>query len=135
MAPLFFALFVRKTEVNKLRNKKLERTLFLFLIYRFTFLIYAPFMIGLVWGITFFIGTIYWVVNSMANYGGIPIITSIIILILLALYLSLFPACFGLIVSKVLSSFATGLLFKILFVSSFWVALEYIRTNMITVGF
>ena len=136
MVPLFFALSGRKTEVNKLRNKKLKKSLFLFLISRFSFLISAPFLLGLVWGITFFMGTIYWVVNSMANYGGIPIITSIIILILLALYLSLFPACFGLAVSSTPSPFATGLLlFGIVFVSSFWVALEYIRTNMITVGF
>src|SRR3990167_6114228 len=71
MVPLFFALSGRKTEVNKLRNKKLERPLFLFLVSRFSFLISDPFLLGLVWGITFFIGTIYWVVNSMANYGGV----------------------------------------------------------------
>ena len=135
MVPLFFALSGRKTEVNKLRNKKLKKSLFLFLISRFSFLISAPFLLGLVWGIIFFMGTIYWVVNSMANYGGIPIATSVIILILLALYLSLFPALFGLAVSTVLSRTATGSLFRMLFISSFWVAIEYIRTNIITVGF
>lgn len=94
----------------------------------------SGFLLGLLWGFVFFIGTVYWVVNSMANYGGIPIFTSILILLLLVFYLSLFPAIFGFFASKI-SSGETGLFLKIFFVSSFWVSLEYLRTNMITVGF
>jgi apolipoprotein N-acyltransferase len=130
MVPLFFALSGRKIEgreeglgIRKKRNLPVSE------------FAKRGFLLGLVWGITFFMGTIYWVVNSMANYGGVPIVTSIVILILLALYLSLFPALFGLAISSILSPFAISLLFRIVFVSSLWVAIEYIRTNMITVGF
>lgn len=108
MAPLFFALHGRKG--------------------------YTPFLIGFVWGIAFFTGTVYWVVNSMANYGGIPIFTSILILLLLVFYLSLFPAIFGFLASRILSDRAS-LLLKIFFVSSLWASLEYLRANMITFGF
>ncbi|MBI5328093.1 MAG: apolipoprotein N-acyltransferase [Deltaproteobacteria bacterium] len=92
------------------------------------------FLLGLLWGIIFFLGTVYWVVNSMVNYGGVPFFTSILVLLLLVLYLALFFAVFGFGVSFVLS-IKTNLLLKVLFASSLWVALEYIRANMITIGF
>ncbi|MBI5047984.1 MAG: apolipoprotein N-acyltransferase [Deltaproteobacteria bacterium] len=92
------------------------------------------FLLGLLWGIIFFLGTVYWVVNSMVNYGGVPFFTSILVLLLLVLYLALFFAAFGFGTSIVLS-IKTNLLLKVLFTSSLWVGLEYIRTNMITIGF
>ncbi|MEK6837072.1 MAG: apolipoprotein N-acyltransferase, partial [Nanoarchaeota archaeon] len=29
------------------------------------------FLLGLLWGFVFFLGTVYWVVNSMVAYGGV----------------------------------------------------------------
>lgn len=92
------------------------------------------FFIGLLWGVVFFLGTVYWVVNSMANYGGVPFLISLLILFALAVYLGLFPALFGFGISTA-SSPEMSLLSKILFASCLWVGLEYIRANMITAGF
>ena len=90
------------------------------------------FLSGLFLGIVFFLGTVYWVVNSMVAYGGVPVFTSIIILLFLVLCLSLYPAFFSLGMSF---SFKAGLLSRLLFASSLWTALEYIRAVIPTAGF
>ena len=133
MVPFFFALDGRKTEMRNLRNEKSENSLFLSLISRFSFLVSTPFLLGLLWGIVFFLGTVYWVVNSMSNYGGVPVIASIFILLLLVVCLSLFYASFGLLIS--ITSSRGSLLVKLLFIPSAWAGIEYIRANMILGGF
>ncbi len=92
------------------------------------------FLLGLLWGIVFFLGTVYWVVNSMVNYGGIPFVAGILVLMLLAVYLSFFFALFGFAVAA-LSYRNISSLFMILLAPSLWVTLEYLRANMITLGF
>ncbi len=92
------------------------------------------FLLGLLWGGIFFLGTIYWVVNSMVSYGGIPFFTGALILMLLALYLSLFFALFGLGFAAVLLRGMSPLL-TIIFAPALWVALEYLRGNIVTLGF
>ena len=91
------------------------------------------FLLSFFWGFVFFLGTIYWVVNSMVNYGGIPFFTSCLILLLLAIFLSLFHAAFGFLSATVLSNSSS--LLKLLFIPSNWVSLEYIRGNAIEGGF
>lgn len=83
------------------------------------------FFIGFIWGITFFLGTVYWVVNSMVNYGNVPIFASVIVLMLLVIVLSLYPAVFCLLstLDPRLSTF---------FIPCIWVSLEYIRTFLFT---
>ncbi|MEK6600106.1 MAG: apolipoprotein N-acyltransferase, partial [Deltaproteobacteria bacterium] len=94
----------------------------------------SGFFLGLLWGFIFFLGTIHWVVNSMVSYGGIPFFTGALILMLLALYLSLFFGMFGLGMAA-MSSVSMSPMLTILFAPSLWVALEYLRGNMITLGF
>lgn len=94
----------------------------------------SGFLLGLLWGGIFFLGTVYWVVNSMVSYGGIPFFTGALILLLLALYLSIFFAMFGLGMAA-MSSVSMNPLLTIIFAPALWVALEYLRTNMITFGF
>lgn len=136
MAPLFFVLFGNKTgdrgQWAAGRGKKQEKNLASGIP---TFkLAKRGFLLGLLWGMVFFLGTVYWVVNSMVNYGGVPVFTSILVLFLLVLYLSLFPAVFGLGISA-LSSKRVGLFLNILLVSLSWTGLEYIRTKMPAIGF
>ncbi|MBI3398494.1 MAG: apolipoprotein N-acyltransferase [Deltaproteobacteria bacterium] len=119
MAPFFLALNGKHTAVGKNIGTAAFK------------LNTRGFFLGLLWGIVFFLGTVYWVVNSMVNYGGISLFISVLILILLVAYLSIFPAVFGLIVL----SMRTSLLAKILTISSVWTALEYLRANMILGGF
>src|SRR3990170_5985494 len=95
MVPFFFALDGRKTEMRNLRNEKSENSLFLSLISRFSFLVSTPFLLGLLWGIVFFLGTVYWVVNSMSNYGGVSVFSSIFLFLLLVGFFSLFFSFFG----------------------------------------
>lgn len=56
------------------------------------------FIIGAVFGLSFFCGTVYWVTNSIHYYGGLPLLLSSIITLLLCAYLSLYPALFSALV-------------------------------------
>jgi len=85
------------------------------------------FIIGLLWGIAFFFGTVYWTAHSMTVYGGIPLPVGILVLLLLVLYLSGFPAIFGLGYARIPYR---G--WEILVIPSLWVTLEYIRSFLFT---
>jgi apolipoprotein N-acyltransferase len=64
------------------------------------------FLLGLITGLIYFTGTLYWITGVMAIYGGLSRIVAVAINALLIAYLSLFPALFALIVSRV--SLAAG---------------------------
>lgn len=53
------------------------------------------FIIGAVFGLSFFCGSVYWVINSIHYYGGLPLFPSSLITLLLCAYLSLYPALFS----------------------------------------
>jgi len=53
------------------------------------------FRIGGIAGLVYFIGTVYWVTNSVHFYGGIALIPAMLITLLLCAYLALYPALFG----------------------------------------
>jgi apolipoprotein N-acyltransferase len=53
------------------------------------------FWLGGVFGIVFFIGTVYWVTNSVYFYGHIPLILASLVTLLLCAYLALYAAVFG----------------------------------------
>lgn len=84
---------------------------------------------GFVTGMIAYIGLIYWVVVAMNRYGGINIPISIFILLLFALYLSLYMGMFA---------FACAFLEKKISVPIYlsapavWVILEYLRGTVMT---
>ncbi|MBI5892995.1 MAG: apolipoprotein N-acyltransferase [Deltaproteobacteria bacterium] len=88
---------------------------------------FERFLIGFICGIVFFLGTVYWVVNSMTNYGGVPVWASVLVLLLLVIVLSLYPAVFGYLAFSLQPS-----AFSLLLVPCLWVSLEYIRTFLFT---
>ncbi|MBI5901859.1 MAG: apolipoprotein N-acyltransferase [Deltaproteobacteria bacterium] len=88
------------------------------------------FMLGFLSGFVFFIGTVYWVINSMYFYGGVPVWISVFVMLALAAYLSLYVAVFGLCLSIILERFS-GIL-QIALAPSVWVALEYLRGYLLT---
>jgi len=49
------------------------------------------FRAGMVLGVPYFFGTLYWIYHSINHYGGVSLIGSIAIVVLLCLYLSLYP--------------------------------------------
>jgi len=53
------------------------------------------FWLGGTTGLVYFVGTVYWVTNSMHVYGGIPLVPASLLMLLLCAYLALYPAVFG----------------------------------------
>ncbi|MCE5195005.1 MAG: apolipoprotein N-acyltransferase [Nitrospiraceae bacterium] len=84
---------------------------------------------GFVLGIFYFFGTLYWISHSINHYGGISLIPSLGIVLLLCLYLSLYPALFAVFFSWKISTTRYPAL---LLGPVFWVSLEYLRTYAIT---
>ena len=84
---------------------------------------------GFAFGVIFFLATVYWVVNSMYNFGGVPIIVSIGVMLLMVVYLSVYPAlfCVGFYFTRPLSPAV-----RVLFIPSLWVPLEWLRGVLFT---
>src|SRR3972149_1485453 len=89
---------------------------------------FKAFFTGWLFGFLFFLGGVYWVINTMINYGHIPVIVSVIILVIFSLYLGLF---FGLF-SYVLSYLEARIGVFSWYLSPFiWAATELLRTYTI----
>ena len=87
------------------------------------------FCAGFASGFAFNLGTVYWVVHSMHNYGGLPVSISVIVMLALVAYMALFWGAFG-----VLYSLTKGLSWgaRIFLIPAFWVALEFARAHFLT---
>ena len=87
------------------------------------------FMRGFAAGIVAWLGTIYWVVVAMNQYGGINIPLSILILVLFVLYLSLYMGIFtmGCAYLEKITSVPIYLI-----AAPVWVILEYARGIVMT---
>ena len=87
------------------------------------------FFLGWLTGVTYFISLLYWVTNSMTNYGNLSMIISLLLLVFLSLYLGLYVGIFGGILS----------FFRVHYLDEpgataplIWVLLEYLRTYLLT---
>lgn len=89
----------------------------------------AGFIIGLACGLVFFVADVYWVVNSMYYYGGVPVWISVPVMLGLAAILACYIAFFGLFVTAVSGASAMVRLFAI---PAAWVSLEYLRAHLFT---
>ncbi|MCK9420503.1 MAG: apolipoprotein N-acyltransferase [Nitrospirae bacterium] len=83
------------------------------------------FWLGGISGIAYFVGTVYWVTNSMHVYGGIPIVPASLLMLLLSAYLALYPAVFGAAAVHIRKNHPS--LFFIA-APALWTALELART-------
>ena len=105
------------------------------------------FYAGFITGVFHFLTLLYWIVPTIAVYGGLNQILSISVLLLLSFYLSLYPALFALILKKlgfkdfcrkktILTSLTrTGritLSFLPILAACLWSGLEFIRTYALT---
>jgi apolipoprotein N-acyltransferase len=86
-----------------------------------------PFVLGLIAGLVYFGGTLYWVQSTMSLYGGLPAIVSTLVAALLASYLALYPALFATLTASALRRFGVGGLWL---APAFWVATEWLRGNL-----
>ena len=82
------------------------------------------FTLGLVAGTVYFVGTVYWTSSVLATFGGVPLLVAIFGMLLLAVYLALFPAITALITSRLLARGGAPALF---FVPGAWVSTEFFR--------
>jgi apolipoprotein N-acyltransferase len=79
---------------------------------------------GLVAGVVYFVGTVYWTSTVVATYGNLPAPVAIVAMLLLALYLSVFPAVMALVTSRLITRGGVAALF---FAPAAWVATEFFR--------
>ncbi len=85
--------------------------------------------LGLLTGLVYFTGTLYWITGVMANYGDMPRWVAVLINVLLIAYLSLFPAGFAAAMQRLIRAYgATALLAAPLV----WTATELGRTYFFT---
>jgi len=87
------------------------------------------FEIGFLTGIITFLGILYWIIVAVHTYGNIPLIPSGLILLLLVAYLSLFIGVFTYLTRFI--QIRSGLQ-TMLFTPLLWVALEYLRSHLLT---
>ncbi|MDH4228014.1 MAG: apolipoprotein N-acyltransferase [Deltaproteobacteria bacterium] len=89
----------------------------------------ARFLKGFIFGLVFFLGTVYWVIHSMYFYGGVPFYLGALVTLLLAAVLALYPAAFAVLgwlpVCK-------NKWVRLVFVAALWVAIEYLRSILFT---
>ncbi|MBI5746577.1 MAG: apolipoprotein N-acyltransferase [Nitrospirae bacterium] len=88
----------------------------------------SPFTLGLLAGFFYFLITVSWVVNSMYNYGKVPLPVSYLIMLMLVLYLALYIGLFSFLRGLFVSSGQTVVIVSPLI----WTALEFIRAHIFT---
>jgi apolipoprotein N-acyltransferase len=89
------------------------------------------FVIGLVFGMAYFVSTVYWVVNAMYIFGGVPFATGAGVMLLLSFYLALYPALFAL-GAAIFRASRLPMIAVLFLLPSLWIGLEYLRTVLFT---
>ncbi len=88
------------------------------------------FLQGMNAGFVFYYLNLFWITNSIRNFSALPLPVALLIMALLAMYLSLYFGCFSfLLANNPISSWLS-----ILFLASCWTLLEWLRGNLF-VGF
>ena len=88
---------------------------------------FSAFKLGIIAGLAHFLTLIYWIIVVLDHYGNLGFFISLIALVLLSLYLSLFTGLFSCLTSLLKDS-----RFFVLFAACFWVALEYAKAHFLT---
>ena len=83
----------------------------------------SAFRLGFITGLIHYLTLLYWIIYTMQTYGGLPLYVCVPVLVLLAAYLALYVAVFGLIITR----FCASAWACILIGPVVWVALEYVR--------
>jgi apolipoprotein N-acyltransferase len=91
--------------------------------------LYHSFKLGFFTGFVSFLGILYWIIVAVHTYGNVPFILSGLILLLLVIYLSLFTGAFTFLTRLIQTR--SGIQ-TILFTPILWVALEYLRSFLLT---
>ena len=87
------------------------------------------FRAGILFGIPYFFGTLYWIYHSINHYGNLPFVASISIVILLCCFLSLYSGIFAVLF---ITTLRKTKLPALLIAPVFWVVLEFVRSYFLT---
>jgi apolipoprotein N-acyltransferase len=87
------------------------------------------FTAGLAFGFPYFFGTLYWIYHSINHYGGVPFLASLILVIFLCVYLSLYTGFFAFLFSVTIRNTKLPALF---IGPLFWIVLEFLRSYVFT---
>lgn len=87
------------------------------------------FLLGYVCGVLWYLGTCYWVYDTMHQYGGLSAPVGLVVLLLFALYLGLYHGLFGLIISFLAQADSSKRL-ALISAPFLWVAIELARTRV-----
>ena len=92
-------------------------------------LLREAFLLGLLTGVIYFTGTLYWITRVMVVYGGLSAWVAVVLNAALIAYLALFPALFAVVVRRL--AMAHGLR-ALIAAPLVWVATELGRTYVLT---
>jgi apolipoprotein N-acyltransferase len=87
------------------------------------------FLLGYACGVLWYLGTCYWVYDTMHQYGGLSAPVGLLVLLLFALYLGLYHGLFGLVVSLLARADSSHRL-ALISTPFLWVAVELVRTRV-----
>src|SRR5262249_47043231 len=79
-------------------------------------------------GILWYLGTCYWIFDTMHRYGGVPIPVALLILLAFAMYLGLYHGVFGLMIA-LLVRLRVSNRYVLIAAPFVWVGLELARTR------
>lgn len=85
------------------------------------------FLAGIVFGFSYYLFLLQWVVYALANHGQVPAVTAAVALGALALYMGLYPALFGFILCRLRPKISPLFLAPVA-----WVALDGLRAWLFT---
>jgi apolipoprotein N-acyltransferase len=86
-------------------------------------------MLGLVTGVTGFVGIIYWTGSVVRQYGDLSPVVATLLMLALAAYLALYPAIFAVIVDRLVARLGVG---GLCFAPVVWVTTELGRSYLFT---
>jgi apolipoprotein N-acyltransferase len=86
------------------------------------------FLLGYVSGVIWYLGSCYWVFYVMHVYGGIGVATSLLLLLMYALYLALYHGLFGFLLALIAARRNGFSRRALVFTPFVWVAIELART-------
>ena len=89
----------------------------------------AASLMGLWYGLGYFLALLYWLVNTITDYGGLPLAISILSYLLLVAYLALYPALAARLMAHAASRGADAALLIAPFA---WTGLEWVRARLMS---
>jgi apolipoprotein N-acyltransferase len=90
---------------------------------------FRTFLLGWITGITYFWGTLYWLIDVMVTFGNLAFPIAVLLAGLLILYLALFPALFAVIVGYARRQLGVS---GLLIAPAVWTATELARGYLLT---